>query len=164
MDETMTEAKIARNHSTHFPGDLPRLANLSPHQFGISGLAIIASLAVLVMLAGQPAPSQTETQLRHAAPSPAGTWTCVLSGEVVGKLTVDDWRYELVMDTGEPQGGTLAPVGGQAWKNKAGYVRVASGPLKDDLGLGLGIHDNQAKPETLSFNSGPGSGIGCVRS
>lgn len=125
-----------------------------------------AGLATPVSIAARaPAVPQAWLQLvPEPQQPPSGTWTCDFAGEAVGTLTVTGWQYALgTTAAGEPQSGTLEPLGGRAGKNRATYVQVESGPLKDNFGIRLGIHDDSAKPENLIFNLGPGSGIRCVR-
>ncbi|MGB3339326.1 MAG: hypothetical protein WBA73_19295 [Devosia sp.] len=118
---------------------------------------------VLLAAADLATPTASPQSLRGAAPSPAGRWNCSFGDETAGMLTVEEWRYTLTIDGERASAGTLVPVGGQAIKNKAAYVRVESGPLDDRFGLGLGVQDDTAEPDTLFFNRGPGSGVRCIR-
>jgi hypothetical protein len=162
----MDQAKVAIDGTmaSELFGGLPRRITLPSSPAWIAGLSVAVALPVLLLvvaeLVGSPAVPQ---QLKGAAPPPAGTWNCALPGETLGMLTVEGWRYALTIDGAQPRVGTLAPVGGQGFKNKAAYVRVESGPLKDEFGLGLGIHLDVVEPDNLIFNKEPGAGVRCVR-
>ena len=162
----MDQAKIATDGtlSWNIRAGWRKRPILLPYQIGMAGIAIfIAFAATMFLVVTDPAqPTALSRSLRDAAPPPVGNWNCTLPGRAVGRLRVDGWRYVLTPEAGEPRGGSLAPVGGQAIKNKAAYVRITSGPLKEDFGVGLGHHVDQVEPEILVLNVGPGSGIRCA--
>ena len=115
----------------------------------------IAALAVVGHLVG----------LAPLPPLPRGTWTCVLSGEVMGTLSVEGPRYVFTSAaTDEAAAGTLATANARLGRNsRSGLIRVWSGPLQDDFGVSLGLHNRGGNPETLVFNIGPGKGLKCLR-
>ena len=168
----MDQAKVAIDGtiSSELFGGLPKRVTLPSSPLWIAGLsgavAIPVVLLVVAQLLGQSAVPQPAVPqiVKGAAPPPVGTWSCALPGETMGVLAVDGWRYTLTTEGEQPRGGTLAPVGGQGLKNMSAYVRVESGPLKDDFGIGLGLHYEQAEPDNLIFSMGPGAGVRCVRS
>ena len=92
---------------------------------------------------------------------PKGTWSCALPGGTVGTLTASGWHYELAA-AGISGAGEFEPIDGRAAKNRATYLRVTSGPLREQLGIRLGLHDYVGGPGSLTFNIGPGSGIRCA--
>jgi hypothetical protein len=116
---------------------------------------LIAALAIVGQLAG----------LSPLPPPPTGTWSCALSGEFAGTLTVEGLTY-VFADTmgGTAEAGALATTRARLGaKSRASLVRIWSGPLSDTFGIALGFHNRAASPETLVFNIGPGKGLQCLR-
>jgi hypothetical protein len=116
----------------------------------------IAALAVVGHLASFAAPP----------PLPRGMWTCTLSGELAGTLSVDGPRYVFWnAATDQAAAGSLATANSRLGRNsRSGLIRVWSGPLKETFGVSLGLHNRGGDPETLVFNLGPAQGLECLRS
>jgi hypothetical protein len=158
MDQA--EGFADRTMSLRVTGGFPKLASTSP--FWTAAIAAVLATPLLLPVTADVVEQSPKKQLRNAAPPPTGHWRCVLDSTILGTLVVDGWQYSLSID-GEPTtSGTLEPVGGQAMKNKAAYVRVESGPLKDRFGAGLGFHDDAAEPPNLLFSIRSGLGLHCV--
>jgi hypothetical protein len=130
----------------------------------ITALLAVAALSVAMLVGAELVLSSTAPDILLDTEAPfAGTWSCSLTGETRGVLTVTGWRYTLTSNGERPRMGTLAQVGGRNPKQNPALVRVESGPLKDDLGIRVGFHDERTEPENLIFNLGPGAGVNCVR-
>jgi hypothetical protein len=115
----------------------------------------LAALAVVGHLVG----------LTPLPPLPRGTWSCAMSGEFMGTLSVEGPRYVFTSaETDEAGAGAFATANSRLGRNsRSGLIRVWSGPLKDTFGVSLGLHNRGGDPETLVFNMGPGKGLQCLR-